>query len=155
MRGGRVVERIELASNAVRRCRRRRPTCWRRRCSSSTKCAMPPPEMHLPVATSRTDDALEGVARRNVPGRRVQLLVPQRGDRKRGLVDLATRNADARRIARMNQRRDHGGALRGARDAAGGAGAADAAAPHRVLRHLHDPGQRDGGLDGRCAKTGA
>ena len=42
--------------------------------------------------------------------------------------------------------------LRRARNLARRAGAALAAAPHRVLRHLDDPGQRDGGVDGRLRR---
>jgi excinuclease ABC subunit C len=50
-----------------------------------------PPEVHLPVAVAEDDrDALESWLSRD--GHRVRLIVPQRGD-KRGLVELATRNA--------------------------------------------------------------
>ena len=79
-------------------------------------------------------------------GRRVQFVVPQRGE-KRGLVDLANRNA-AHRLPDAVQHGDRG-AIRRARDAAPRVGAAGAAAPHRVLRHLDDSGKRDGGVDGR------
>lgn len=50
-----------------------------------------PPEIHLPVALADEDgDAIERWLTDR--GRRVRIVVPQRGD-KRGLVDLATRNA--------------------------------------------------------------
>jgi len=50
-----------------------------------------PPEIHLPVALA-PDDAEAIEAWLSERGRRVRIVVPQRGD-KRGLVDLATRNA--------------------------------------------------------------
>ncbi len=79
-----------------------------------------------------------------------------------GRPPRAHRRAAARREARARragdaQRRPRvyhavqpgdGGAVRRARDAAGRARAAVAAAPHRVLRHLDDSGQRDGCVDG-------
>ena len=50
-----------------------------------------PPEVHLPVALAGEDsDALERWLSKG--NRRVRIVVPQRGD-KRGLVELATRNA--------------------------------------------------------------
>jgi excinuclease ABC subunit C len=89
MRGGRVVERVELATDpggspAVD------AECWKRRCSSSTSCACRRPRSTC-RSTSRT-------ARRSKPGSRRapgagEDRVPQRGD-KRALVDLATRNAE-------------------------------------------------------------
>jgi excinuclease ABC subunit C len=52
----------------------------------------PPPEIHLPQALPADDsEALEGWLTERA-GRRVRLVVPQRGD-KRGLLDLVARNA--------------------------------------------------------------
>jgi excinuclease ABC subunit C len=52
----------------------------------------PPPEIHLPEALPADDsEALEGWLTGRA-GRRVRLVVPQRGD-KRGLLDLVARNA--------------------------------------------------------------
>ena len=80
MRGGRVVERIELVGAEARRLdgRRRRDasvepttapsaTCCRRRCSSSTPTAPPPPEVHVPVPFPRRR---RGAARGLALGRR-------------------------------------------------------------------------------------
>ena len=94
MRRGRVVERIELLADAAA-------------ASTTPEAEVPallavavqqfyadrdaPPEVHLPVALAAEDqDALESWL--SSKGRRVRILVPQRGD-KRGLVELATRNA--------------------------------------------------------------
>ena len=107
-----------------------------------------PPEVHVPAEPDERE-ALESLA---VGARR-----PPRADRRAA----ARREARPRR-SREPQRRARlpdalqpgdGGAVRRARDAAARAGAAGAAAAHRVLRHLDDPGQRDrrvdGGLRGR------
>ena len=80
----------------------------------------------------------------------MRIVVPQRGE-KRGLIDLANRNAALAYQTRFNQ------ATAAQYDALETLqrvlGAAGAAAPDRVLRHLDDPGQRDrrvdGGLRGR------
>ncbi len=64
---------------------------WRRRCSSSTRCRTRHGEIDLPVAIDDADVTEAWLSSR--AQRRVALLVPQRGDRKR-LVDLASRNAE-------------------------------------------------------------
>jgi excinuclease ABC subunit C len=51
-----------------------------------------PPEVHLPFALEPDDQAALETWLSGEAGRRVRLVVPQRGE-KRGLVDLATRNA--------------------------------------------------------------
>jgi excinuclease ABC subunit C len=94
MRRGRVVERIELLADAAAA-----PTTPEAEAPALLAVAVQqfyadrdaPPEVHLPVALAAEDhDALESWLSSN--GRRVRILVPQRGD-KRGLVELATRNA--------------------------------------------------------------
>ena len=77
--------------------------------------------------------------------RKVQIHVPQRGD-KRSLVDLVGQNAkqayDQRfRVMKPTTKADTG-------SVAGRAHAAGAAKAHRVLRHLAHPGRRDGRVDG-------
>jgi excinuclease ABC subunit C len=88
MRGGRVIERVELLTEgdpgggerdvvqaAVQQFYEERDV---------------PPEVHLPVAVDEADAIEAWLSER--AGRRVHLLTPKRGE-KRGLLDLANRNA--------------------------------------------------------------
>jgi excinuclease ABC subunit C len=61
---------------------------------------VPPPEIDLPVGVE--DDEAMGQWLSERAGRRVRLLVPQRGDRK-ALVELATRNAELSYRTRHNE----------------------------------------------------
>jgi excinuclease ABC subunit C len=99
MRGGRVVERVELAIEAgavsggdadimsavIGQFYERR---------------VPPTEIDLPVGSD--DDEAMGQWLSERAGRKVRLLVPQRGDRK-ALVELATRNAELSYRTRHNE----------------------------------------------------
>ncbi len=99
MRGGRVVERVELATEpggvaggdadvlqaALEQFYELRPA---------------PSEIHLPVEIEDSE-AMEAWLSARV-GRRVKLVVPQRGD-KRALVELATRNAELSYRTRFNE----------------------------------------------------
>ncbi|HJR58856.1 MAG TPA: helix-hairpin-helix domain-containing protein, partial [Vicinamibacterales bacterium] len=61
-----------------------------------------PPEVHLPVAFGDADtEMIEGWLS-GVAGRRVRICVPKRGE-KRGLLDLAARNAAVAYQARFNE----------------------------------------------------
>jgi excinuclease ABC subunit C len=61
-----------------------------------------PPEIHIPVPFPEDDtDLLEGWLSGDT-GRRVRLVVPKRGD-KRGLLELANRNAEVAYQARFNE----------------------------------------------------
>jgi excinuclease ABC subunit C len=61
-----------------------------------------PPEVHLPISLSDADcEMLEGWLSAEA-GRRVRLVVPKRGG-KRGLLDLAARNAEVAYQARFNE----------------------------------------------------
>jgi excinuclease ABC subunit C len=87
MRRGRVVERIELLSDAPTDA----PSLLAIALQQFYEDRDPPPEIHLPVAITEDDhDALETWL--SADRARVRIVVPQRGD-KRGLVDLAGRNA--------------------------------------------------------------
>jgi excinuclease ABC subunit C len=87
MRRGRVVERIELLSDAPTDA----PSLLAIALQQFYEERDPPPEIHLPVAITEDDhDALETWL--SADRARVRIVVPQRGD-KRGLVDLAGRNA--------------------------------------------------------------
>ena len=61
-----------------------------------------PPEIHIPVPFPEADaELLEGWLSGEA-GRRVRLVVPKRGE-KRGLLDLASRNAEVAYQARFNE----------------------------------------------------
>jgi len=98
-RGGRVVERVELATD---------PGSVAGGESDVLTAALqqfyelraPPGEIHLPLPIEDSE-AMEGLLSTRA-GRRVKILVPQRGD-KRALVDLATRNAELSYRTRFNE----------------------------------------------------
>ena len=99
MRGGRVVERVELATDpgalAVGDVE-----VLQAAVAQFYELRVPPSEINLPVEiedSEATEDWLSARA-----GRRVRILVPQRGD-KRALVELATRNAELAYRTRFNE----------------------------------------------------
>jgi len=99
MRGGRVVERVELGIEAGAVAGGDADIMsavigpfYERR--------VPPPEIDLPVGIE--DDEAMGQWLSERAGRKVRLLVPQRGDRK-ALVELATRNAELSYRTRHNE----------------------------------------------------
>ena len=99
MRGGRVVERIELTTE---------PGAVTSRDADVLQAALqqfyesrvPPSEIHLPVDVEDRE-ALEAWLSARA-GRRVRIVVPQRGD-KRALVELAIRNAELAYRTRFNE----------------------------------------------------
>ena len=101
VRGGKVVERVELVTEGA---------------STATEEAevvqaalqqfyadrLAPPEVHLPVGFSDADtEMIEGWLS-GTAGRRVRICVPRRGE-KRGLLELAARNAAVAYQARFNE----------------------------------------------------
>jgi excinuclease ABC subunit C len=98
-RGGRVVERVELATD---------PGSVAGRESDVLTAALqqfyelrtPPGEIHLPLEIDECDAMEAWLSAR--AGRRVKIVVPQRGD-KRALVELATRNAELSYRTRFNE----------------------------------------------------
>jgi len=99
MRGGRVVERVELAIEAGAVAGGDADVMgavlgqfYERR--------VPPPEIDLPVDAEDAEALALWLSER--AGRKVKLLVPQRGDRK-ALVELATRNAELSYRTRHNE----------------------------------------------------
>jgi excinuclease ABC subunit C len=99
VRSGRVVERIELGSeDAI--VGSREGTVLEAALQQFYELRIAPPEIHAP---SEPDDreALESWLSERA-GRRVRIVTPQRGE-KRGLVDLATRNAALAYATRFNQ----------------------------------------------------
>lgn len=106
MRGGKVVERIELVTDAER------PAGG---AADLTECdvlqaalqqfyaeRVAAPEVHIPVAFPEADAELLERWLSGEAGRRVRLVVPMRGE-KRGLLDLAARNAQVAYQARFNE----------------------------------------------------
>jgi len=99
MRGGRVVERVELAIEAGAVAGGDADVMgavlgqfYERR--------VPPPEIDLPADVDDAEAMGQWLSER--AGRKVRLLVPQRGDR-RALVELATRNAELSYRTRHNE----------------------------------------------------
>jgi len=116
MRGGRVVERIELMTEVVRlKAETTEETGQVRLQPDLTECdvlqaalqqfyaeRIAPPEIHIPVAFPEADAELLENWLSGEAGRRVRLIVPKRGE-KRGLLDLASRNAEVAYQARFNE----------------------------------------------------
>ena len=114
VRGGRVVERIELGTedaivgSPVTAARGDRESVERSREGEVLEAAIQqfydlrgaPPEIHVPAEPNERE-ALESWLSERV-GRRVRISVPQRGE-KRGFVDLANRNAALGYQTRFNQ----------------------------------------------------
>jgi excinuclease ABC subunit C len=99
MRGGRVVERVELATDpgAVAGSE---ADVLHAALGQFYESRVPPSEINLPSEIEDAD-AMEAWLS-NRAGRRVKILVPRRGD-KRALVDLATRNAELSYRTRFNE----------------------------------------------------
>jgi excinuclease ABC subunit C len=99
MRGGRVVERVELATDpgAVAGSE---IDVLQAALAQFYELRVPPSEINLPLDIEDSEAVEEWLSQR--AGRRVRILVPQRGD-KRALVDLATRNAELAYRTRFNE----------------------------------------------------
>jgi excinuclease ABC subunit C len=93
MRGGRVVDRVELWSQGAPAGAAgvsREAEVVGAALSQFYAVHVPPPEVHLPEPLEDTASIEEWLSAR--AGRRVRLVVPKRGE-KRSLLELATRNA--------------------------------------------------------------
>lgn len=115
VRGGKVVERVELVTEGAREPQARQepdPAGFRPQAEEAevVQAALQqfyadrvaPPEVHLPVGFSAADtEMIEGWLS-GMAGRRVRLCVPKRGE-KRGLLDLAARNAAVAYQTRFNE----------------------------------------------------
>jgi excinuclease ABC subunit C len=98
MRGGRVIERLELVTDsgiAVRDADVLQATL-----QQFYEMRVPPSEIDLPTDIEDREAMEEWLLLR--AGRRVKILVPQRGE-KRALVELATRNAELSYRTRFNE----------------------------------------------------
>jgi excinuclease ABC subunit C len=111
VRGGKVVERVELVTDAgapepldpeVRRIAGTDTEVLQAALQQFYEERVAPPEVHLPVAFTAADtEMLEGWLTAQAE-RRVRLVVPRRGE-KRGLLDLAARNAEVAYQQRFNE----------------------------------------------------
>jgi excinuclease ABC subunit C len=100
MRGGRVIERVELVTEAA--VESNESDILQAALQQFYQDRHAPPDVHLPLAFSEADtEMLEGWLSAQVE-RRVRLIVPKRGG-KRGLLDLAARNAEVAYQARFNE----------------------------------------------------
>jgi excinuclease ABC subunit C len=99
VRSGRVVERVELgAEEAI--AGSREAEALEAAIQQFYELRAAPPEIHVPVEPDEREVLESWLADR--AGRRVKIVVPQRGE-KRGLVDLANRNAALAYQTRFNQ----------------------------------------------------
>jgi excinuclease ABC subunit C len=108
MRRGRVVERVELVTETKDdgggRLQPDRDECDILQAALQQFYAdrVAPPEIHIPVPFPESDaELLEGWLSEEA-GRKVKLVVPKRGE-KRGLLELAARNAQVAYQARFNE----------------------------------------------------
>jgi excinuclease ABC subunit C len=98
MRGGRVVERVELATGpgAVNGD----AEVLQAAVQQFYDVRVPPSEINLPLDIEDCEELEAWLSGR--AGRRIKIMVPQRGD-KRSLVELATRNAELSYRTRFNE----------------------------------------------------
>jgi excinuclease ABC subunit C len=111
VRGGKVVERIELVTDASalgatdpegRRTDATDVEVMQAALQQFYADRVAPPEIHLPVGFTEADtEMFEGWLTAQAE-RRVRLIVPKRGE-KRGLLDLAARNAEVAYQQRFNE----------------------------------------------------
>jgi excinuclease ABC subunit C len=99
VRSGRVVERVELGAEAPVGGATESDVL-EAAIEQFYELRIAPPDVHVPGAPAE-QDALESWLSERA-GRKVRILVPQRGE-KRGLVDLASRNAELAYQRRFNQ----------------------------------------------------
>jgi excinuclease ABC subunit C len=99
IRGGRVVERIELSTDPGALAGGDRDV-MQAALGQFYEVRPPAPEINLPVEIEDVETVEEWLSTR--AGRRVRILVPQRGE-KRALVELATRNAELSYRTRFNE----------------------------------------------------
>jgi len=106
MRGGRVVERVELVTDnaaagaSTTTAAGAEMEVLQAALAQFYDSRIPPAEINLPIEIEDCDAMEDWLSSR--AGRRVKILVPQRGD-KRALVELATRNAELSYRTRFNE----------------------------------------------------
>jgi len=90
VRGGRVIERIELVADETEEGMTQPAELLRAGLQQFYEARKAPTEVHLPLGLDDQEEIETWLSGRS--GHRVRIQVPKRGD-KRGLVELATRNA--------------------------------------------------------------
>ena len=90
MRGGRVIERVELAADVPAGAGSAERETVQAAVQQFYEERTAPPEVHVPVEIDEPEALASWLGER--AGRKVRIGVPKRGE-KRGLLDLATRNA--------------------------------------------------------------
>jgi excinuclease ABC subunit C len=100
VRRGRVVDRIELVTDAAESAGAREAEVIEAALQQFYEVQDPPPEIHLPVALE--DPELMEAWLSSRVDRKVKIVVPKRGE-KRGLLELAKRNANLVYDARANR----------------------------------------------------
>ncbi len=90
MRAGRVIERVELAADGDQGLGNREEDVLQAAVQQFYEAREVPPEVHVPVALEDSELLEAWLSSR--ANRRVVIIVPRRGE-KRGLLDLASRNA--------------------------------------------------------------
>jgi excinuclease ABC subunit C len=99
MRGGRVVERVDLATDPGQLAGQE-AEILQAALQQFYELRVAPSEIHLPIEIEDCEAVEAWLSER--AGRRVKVLVPQRGD-KRALVELATRNAELAYRTKFNE----------------------------------------------------
>ncbi len=108
VRHGRVIERIALVTRRCGRDHARAPLLSREQdvlqaaVQQFYEDRVPPPEIHLPLDLGEADAAVLEEWLSSRAARRVRLVVPKRGE-KRGLLELAARNAEIAYQQRFNE----------------------------------------------------
>jgi excinuclease ABC subunit C len=110
VRGGKVVERIELVTDASSLSEAGMHESGRSSEEEVLQAALEqfytehpaPPEVHLPTALTESETEVIEAWLTDRSEHRVRLVVPKRGE-KRGLLDLAARNAQVAYQARFNE----------------------------------------------------
>ena len=100
MRGGRVIERVELDSVSSAGPVENEAAVVQAAVQQFYDVRTAPPEVHVPVAPEDVGALDAWLSAR--AGRSVRVLVPQRGE-KRGLIELAARNANLAYQTRFNE----------------------------------------------------
>ena len=91
MRGGRVIDRVELATDAEDKAASDgEPDVVQAALQQFYEAREAPPEVHVPVEVDEAEVLESWLSAR--AGRKVRIVVPKRGE-KRGLLELAARNA--------------------------------------------------------------
>jgi len=100
MRGGRVLERIELVTDEINKNFHSDRELLGAALQQFYEARSVPAEVHVPVTLADEDTLVQWLSTR--AGRQVRLYVPKRGQ-KRGLLDLANRNAELTYVSRYSQ----------------------------------------------------